>query len=155
PSVTSTTPAAGASGVLANTTITVNFSEAVTAPDAAFSLACPTGTPKTFTKAPSGATVATSFTLTPSALLPAGVTCVLTVDDAQVTDNQGDHPSADFTASFGVETAPTVTSTTPLNAASGVSVGSTLSVTFDRAVTAPDAAFTLECPSGTAKTFTR
>ena len=41
PSVSSTTPASGATNVAVNSTIVINFSESVTASAAAFSLAMP------------------------------------------------------------------------------------------------------------------
>ena len=50
PSVSSTTPANGATNVSVNSTIVINFSESVTASASAFSLECPAGSPRTFTQ---------------------------------------------------------------------------------------------------------
>ena len=83
PSVSSTTPASGATNVAVNSTIVINFSESVTASASAFSLECPAGSPQTFTQT---ASPATTFTLTPNAPLPAGTTCAVTVTRTQVTD---------------------------------------------------------------------
>jgi hypothetical protein len=62
PSVSNTTPAAGATNVAFNSTIVINFSESVTASATAFSLQCPTGSPQPFTQS---ASPAAAFTLTP------------------------------------------------------------------------------------------
>src|SRR5205823_10703150 len=75
PSVSSTTPADGATDVARDTTIQITFSESVSATNTAFTIECPTGTPKTFSQTSSPAT---SFTLTPSANLPAGTVCTIT-----------------------------------------------------------------------------
>jgi hypothetical protein len=53
-----------------------------------------------------------------------------------------------------VDTAPTVTGTTPANNATNVPFDSDLSVTFSEPVSVTAAAFTLECPVGTPKTLT-
>jgi len=60
PSVTSTSPANGATHVATNTTITVNFSESVSATASAFTLECPSGTSKTFTQSASSPSSAAS-----------------------------------------------------------------------------------------------
>ena len=64
PSVINTSPANGAINVAADANISITFSESVNATASAFSLECPTGTPKTFTQSASPATV---FTLDPTA----------------------------------------------------------------------------------------
>src|SRR5438128_2986765 len=48
PSVTTTSPANGATHVAVDTNIVVNFSESVTVTTSSFSLKCPSGTPNTF-----------------------------------------------------------------------------------------------------------
>lgn len=53
-----------------------------------------------------------------------------------------------------VDTAPSVTATTPANNATNVPFDSDLSVTFNEPVNVTAAAFTLECPVGTPKTLT-
>ena len=63
PSVVSTSPADGATDVSSGATITVTFSEPVTADAGAFTLECPTGTPVAVTPSGSGSAV---WTLTPA-----------------------------------------------------------------------------------------
>jgi uncharacterized repeat protein (TIGR01451 family) len=104
PAVVSTTPAGGATSVAQNSNITVNFSEAVNATTGSFSVQCPTGSPQTFTLS---ASPAASFTLDPTADLPAGTTCTVTVFANQITDadtfDPPDQMAADYVFSFGVK----------------------------------------------------
>ena len=99
PTVASVTPDAG-STVAVGTTPTVTFSEAVTAPDSAFGLTC-AGAVVTFEV--SGGP--TTYTLDPTADLPAGVTCTVTVSGSAVSDADTlDPPDTmvdDHTWSFG------------------------------------------------------
>jgi uncharacterized repeat protein (TIGR01451 family) len=103
PTVVSTTPASDATSVAQNSNITVNFSEAVNATTGSFSVQCPTGSPQTFTLS---ASPAASFTLDPTADLPAGTTCTVTVFANQITDadtfDPPDQMAADYVFSFGV-----------------------------------------------------
>ncbi len=101
PTVQSTVPANGAGNVSAATTITINFSEPVNVTSSAFRLECPSGTPVAFTVTP--ASPASSFVLHPTAPLPGGTTCTVTVVAAQVTDvDASQHPAADYVFSFSV-----------------------------------------------------
>ena len=103
PTVTGTTPANGATDVAVNTAITVNFSESVDATANAFSIACPAGTPVAFGSTPAlPANDVTSVTLTPSADLPNGTLCTVTVAAAGISDNDGtpDAMAADYVFSF-------------------------------------------------------
>ena len=152
--MTSTTPANGATNVLANTTPSVTFSKLVNVTASAFTLACPTGTPEPFTLSPAPPGGATTFTLTPGSPLPAGVTCTVTVLASQVTDSTGTQLDADHSFSFTVDTPPTVTSTTPANGATNVLANTTPSVTFSKPVNVTASAFTLACPTGTPEPFT-
>lgn len=111
PSVASTVPANGATGVSTSTTVTVTFSEAVDVTAGAFALECPVATPVAFTVSPVlPATGATAFTLTPGAALPASTTCTATVFAANVTDTDlvdpPDNLAADFVWTFTTGTAP-------------------------------------------------
>jgi hypothetical protein len=126
--------------------VTVNFNEQVNAVGNAFTLECPTGTPKTFTVMP--VPPASSYTLTPDSNLPAGTVCTVTVKAAQVTDNFGFHPSADYTFSFTTDNPPHVISTTPANNAMNVPTNSTITINFDKPVYVTSSnAFVLQCPS--------
>jgi uncharacterized repeat protein (TIGR01451 family) len=104
PTVTTTSPVNGATSVAQNSNIVVNFSEPVNATTGSFSVQCPTGSPQTFTLS---ASPAASFTLDPTADLPAGTTCTVTVFAAQITDADNfdppDQMAADYTFSFGVK----------------------------------------------------
>jgi endonuclease G len=55
----------------------------------------------------------------------------------------------------GGDTAPSVSSTTPAGGANNVTVNSTIVITFNESVTASASAFSLECPAGSARTFTQ
>ena len=85
PTVSSTTPANGATGVAVNASITINFSENVSVTASAFTLQCPSGTPRTFTQS----ATPSSVTLTPTANLPNGKNCTVTIVGSQVTDLDG------------------------------------------------------------------
>jgi hypothetical protein len=154
PAVTTTVPANGAINVLASTTVTINFNKAVNVTASAFKLECPTGTPETFSIAPVPPGGAASFTLTPSANLPAGAVCTATVVASQVSDGVGTQMAADFTFSFTIDTPPTVSSTNPVNGTIGVPLNSTISITFSKSVNVTGSAFTLSCSPGAAPSFT-
>lgn len=150
PSVSSTTPAANATNISVNSTIVINFSESVSASASAFSLECPSGTPRAFTQS---ASPASSFTLAPSAPLPAGVTCAVKVTANQITDTDTADPpdtmTADFNFSFATtspaDVAPFVTTTSPANGAVNVSVTSPIVINFSESVTAGPVAFSILC----------
>jgi predicted extracellular nuclease len=99
PSVISTFPANGATGVPGTANMTVSFSEPVTVTLAAFGLSCGSGS-KTFTL--SGGP--TSYTLDPTADIAGGETCALTVHAAGVSDADAADPPdtmvADVSARF-------------------------------------------------------
>lgn len=109
PSVLNTTPANGALNVAADSNISITFSESVNATASAFTLECPTGTPKTFTQNSSPATI---FTLNPTVDLPFSTICTVTVDATQITDadptDPPDNMVANFVFSFTVAAAPPV-----------------------------------------------
>ncbi|EWT01166.1 endonuclease/exonuclease/phosphatase [Intrasporangium oryzae NRRL B-24470] len=102
PTVASTSPADGATGVAASSNLSVTFSEPVDVTASAFALVCSSSGTKTLavTGGPS------TFTLDPSTDLAASETCTLTVSAAGVTDQDTNDPpdtmAADFTASFTV-----------------------------------------------------
>ncbi len=107
PTVTSTTPINGATGVLVNSNITINFSEAVDISAGAFTLDC-----DTFTTTPAlPATNITSIVLDPTGDMPNSTTCNVVVLAGNVTDRDGtaDNMVANYTFSFTTEAAPTIT----------------------------------------------
>jgi hypothetical protein len=98
PTVISTTPSNGATGVFIGSTIKVNFSESVLAAAGAFSLECPTGTSKAFALSSSPSS---SFTLTPTSPLPKSTTCRVTVHASGITDVDAGSPlGANYVFSF-------------------------------------------------------
>lgn len=104
PAVTTTSPANGANNVAQNSNIVINFTEPVNATTGSFSVQCPAGSPQTFTLS---ASPSASFTLDPTADLPAGATCTVTVFAAGITDADNfdppDQMAADYTFTFGVK----------------------------------------------------
>jgi hypothetical protein len=131
PTVVSTTPANGATGVATSSPLTVTFSQ---------TMDCTTITASTFGAAVGGVaipgTVACSgatATFTPTAALIAGTSYAAAVL-AGVKDPTGLALAATYSWSFATDTTPTVVSTTPANGATGVSVSSVLSVTFSQAM---------------------
>ena len=102
PSVSSTTPADGATDVASDAGLTVAFSEAVNATSSSFALTCASSAVAySLSASPS-----TSFTLTPNAPLPAGASCSLTVVATSVTDvdavDPPDNPIENHVTNFTV-----------------------------------------------------
>ena len=136
PTVTSRTPASGATGVPATTTVTAVFDEAVTAAKAELRTA--TGTLVPATTAYAAAT--RTLTLTPSAALAASTTYTATVSEAvDAAGNVMDPVTWSFTTAAADTTKPTVTSRTPASGATGVPATTTVTAVFDEAVTAAKA----------------
>jgi predicted extracellular nuclease len=107
PSVSSTSPADGASGVAADANVTVTFSEAVAVTSTWLSIVCPSGTHTGTTSAGLN-----SYTLDPAVNFTPGESCTATVRASQVTDSDGIDPpdtmSADYVFGFTIA-APVVT----------------------------------------------
>lgn len=107
PSVSGTAPADGATGVAANSDISITFSESVNATTSSFTIECPTGTPQGFTLSSSPAT---TFTLNPASDLPASTVCTVTVIANQIADADTNDPpnnmAANHVFSFTVAAAP-------------------------------------------------
>jgi methionine-rich copper-binding protein CopC len=135
PTVTSSTPANGASGVSATAPITVTFSEAVTAgtvnsTNILLKLTS-TGATVPGTLAFNGTTL---VTFTPSAPLTQGANYTFSVN--AVTDLAGNAMPGPFILTFTVGdiTAPTVVSTVPADLATNVSPTAAITVTFSEAM---------------------
>ncbi len=155
PSVVSVVPANGAIDVGLDSNIVVTFSEPVNFTVAAFTLACPDGTPVPFTVAGDGTATAT-IDPTP-ATLPINTLCTFSVDAALVTDvDTADPPDAGSgVTTIGFTTvddqAPTVT-TNPANGGSNVALNSNITVTFSEPVTLTGAWFRLDCETSGVRT---
>jgi VCBS repeat-containing protein len=106
PSVLSTTPTNGATNVAVNANIDVTFSEPVNVTGSWFSISC--GTSSTHTGTVSGGP--TTFTINPDFDFANSESCTVTIDAAQVTDQDTNDPpdnmAANFSASFSTASPP-------------------------------------------------
>jgi predicted extracellular nuclease len=109
PSVSSTTPAGGATNVEVDSNISITFSEAVNVSGSWFSIAC--GDSGSHTAVVSGGP--TTFTLNPDSDFAASETCTVTVFAAQVTDQDANDPPDNMVADFSF-TFQTVGPPTPI-----------------------------------------
>jgi hypothetical protein len=138
PNLVSTTPAAGATGVAVNQVITATFDKAMdatTLTSATFYLAKSGGSPLPATVTYSAATKTAS--LDPLADLEEGATYTVTLSNAIKGSGGATLAGAPITWSFmTAATVPVVTSTTPVNGATGVPVNQVISATFDKAMDA-------------------
>ncbi len=141
PIVTST-PASGAT-IANNAAIVVNINEPVNV-IAGITLNC--GGPNPITGGATGSAV-TTLNLSYTAPLPAG-SCTLTVPNSSVADvdtiDPPNNPAATFTATFTVDAAPALVSSTPA-AAAVVNAARKSSFTYNEPVTDVGAAITLNC----------
>lgn len=112
PTVSSTSPTAGAINVAVDSNIVVNFSESVNATASAFSVECPTGSPHAFSQ--SGSPNST-FTLDPTSNLPFSTVCTVKVTASQISDadinDPPDQMANDATFSFTTANPPTPVAT--------------------------------------------
>ncbi len=101
PSVTSTTPANGATGVAAASDIQVNFSESVTASAGAFTLSCSQSGTRALTYPASG----TNFTVSHNGALIGGETCTFTAVAANIKDSGNASPTSNKVISYTIAAA--------------------------------------------------
>ena len=129
PSVTSITPASGASGVTLNTDLTVTFSEPVNVTGVAFALSCALS--GTHAAVVSGGP--TTFTVNPSTDFVFNESCALVVNAAAVTDQDGNDPpdamTASVTAVFATDADPCTLPFTPIYAIQGAGAAAALTGT--------------------------
>jgi LPXTG-site transpeptidase (sortase) family protein len=101
PTVTSTTPADGATDIALTSNVVVNFSEAMTATASSFTLSCVNTGVHAVAVSGSGTS---SITLNPTVDFGNNETCTLTVNAASISDSDAgdppDHPAADYVTSF-------------------------------------------------------
>ena len=134
PTVVSTVPANGATGVAVNTTISATFSEAMnpaTINGTTFTVTGPGATPVAGTVTYAGNTA----TFTPSAVLANSTVFTATITTG-AKDPAGASLAANFVWTFTTAAAPTVVSTVPVNGATGVAVNTIISATFSEAMNA-------------------
>jgi uncharacterized repeat protein (TIGR01451 family) len=153
PTLASSVPAAAATGVPVNSTITLNFSEPVTLTGSAVTIEAPVGTPVVFTGLPV-TTAARQVVLTPSADLPLGTVVTVTVVADQVTD-ANDSLTMAANASFTFTTAGsppqpdlTVAVAGPATAFPGVNYNYSVTVTNSGTANASGVAVDFTLPSG-------
>ncbi len=96
PSVTGTTPADQAVGVIAAADVVVNFSEDVNVTTASFGISCGNSGAHSFALSGSGA----SYTLNPDSDFSGGETCTVTVYAAQVSDSDAGDPPDQMAANY-------------------------------------------------------
>jgi len=144
PSVVSTTPAAGATGLTFNPTISATFLQlpALDPDSTGAALNCTTVTASTFTvTAPAGAVTGTiacsgataTFTPTSPAILAAGTTYTATLTTG-VQNVAGTALASSYVWTFSTDTLPTVLSSIPSPNATGVLLNQPISVTFSKAM---------------------
>src|SRR5919197_147126 len=151
PTVQSTSPSDGATGVSVSGNVTATFSEDVTGVSgSSFTLSGPGGNVSAVVSYSSANHTAT---LNPSADLAFDTTYTASLSSA-ITDTSG-NPLSPVTWSFHTEAAPqdttppTVTSKSPASGATGVAVATNVTATFSEAVTGVSASsFTLTGPGG-------
>jgi methionine-rich copper-binding protein CopC len=137
PTVTATTPTNGATNQATNTNIDVTFSEPVNVTGNWFQVVCTTsGTRNVADTVVTGGP--TTFTINPNTDFTQAETCTVTIVAAQVTDQDTNDPpdnmASNFVFSFSMDAAPSVTATTPTNAATQVANNSNVTITFSEPV---------------------
>lgn len=149
PTVVSTSPANGSNPVASDIDITVTFSELVNYTSGSFDVLCGAITHPAFTL--STTSPGASATLHPTSGLPAAGTCKLTVFAAGITDTDPidppDQMGADYTATFTLDAAPGMTTTSPTNGAIGVDPSADITVHFSEPVNVSPGSFTIVCGS--------
>lgn len=145
PTVSSTTPANLSTNQSTIGNVSVQFSEPVTTNAGWFGLTCSPGGSIAVTESGTGAT----RTLDPVADLPASANCTANITAANVIDlDETPTPMAsDYSFSFGTDAPPTVISTVPVNAATGVARSSNVAINFSEAVTVTPGWFSMSCTS--------
>ncbi len=145
PTVASTVPTSGATGVAADANLSVQFSEAVTTNAGWFTLNCATSGTLSVAESGTGAT----RTLDPTSSPLPGEICTATIDATKVLDQDGvpDAMAANYQWTFTIapDVAPTVGSTVPANGATNVSPTANLTVNFSESVTTSATWVLLNC----------
>ena len=162
PSVSSTNPAAGASSVPPANNISITFSEPVNVTGNWFQIVCGTsGTRNVADTVVTGGP--TTYSINPNSDFAYSESCTVTVFAAQVSDQDTNDPpdqmasnfAFSFTTANPVDSAPTVSSTTPANGTTQVAVNSNIVINFSESVTASANAFSIHCPTGVPQAFSQ
>lgn len=152
PQLTGSNPSSGAGLVPVASNVVLLFSETVTTTDPWFALDCGAGNVAGVISG-SGNT----RTFDPTANLPFGTSCTVTLTAANIADTDGTFDALTGANSFSFTTVadlvPSVTSTVPADTATGVNINANLTVTFSEAVTPTTANWLqLTCASSAAHT---
>ncbi|HWS55460.1 MAG TPA: Ig-like domain-containing protein [Pyrinomonadaceae bacterium] len=152
PAVSATSPANGAADVAGAANVVITFDEPVTVAGEWFAISCPVSGNRNV-----AATVVTPngtndvYTINPNADFAAGETCTVTVNAANVTDNDtGDPPNnmaANHVFSFTIDAAPAVLNTTPADNAVNQAGNVDIVVTFSEPVDVTGEWFAISCPT--------
>ncbi len=142
PVVASLSPAAGATGVAANTAVAATFTGSVDPTKSTLTVVGPTGATVSGTLT----TTSTSVSFAPSSLLAASTTYKATVGAASVQGTAMTPSSWSFTT----ETAPTVSSVSPTDGATEIPNGTAIKATFSEAVNPASIAIAVTDPAGKA-----
>ena len=138
PTVLSTSPTDGATNVAVSTVVTATFSEAMDATTingTTFTLKTTSGsTPVAGTVAYDAGTKTATFTPTSALSNSTGYTATITTGAKDAAGNQLAANKVFAFTTIADTTPPTVTSTTPADNATGVPVGTTVTVTFSEAM---------------------
>jgi hypothetical protein len=146
PTITSETPASGATNVNLSTAPTGTFNESVQPSTISFTLKNSSGTAVSGAVTYNSTTYVTTFT--PASALAYNTTYTATISGAVSTG--GVAMTGPVTWSFTTDpAAPTVTTESPASGATGVAVSATPSATFNEAMQASSITFTLKNSSGT------
>ncbi len=147
PTVVSTTPADGATGVAVDANLVVEFSEPVTVVDPWYTIQCTISGAHTAVVSGGG----TTFTLDPATNFRGSDHCDVTIYANKVTDQDGtpDPMAANYVWHFDVvpEVAPSVSSTNPPNGATGVQPAANLVANFSENVNVAGTWYNINCSS--------
>jgi methionine-rich copper-binding protein CopC len=145
PAVTAESPLANATGVSTGATVSATFNEPVTSSSIVFSLTGPGNSSVATTLSYNSTTNVATWT--PTTTLATNTTYTAAITNA--TNSSGNSMSAPVTWTFttAAPVIPTVTAETPISGATGVSTATTVTATFNEAVTSSSIVFALTNPS--------
>lgn len=133
---TLTSPTAGSTGVPITSAVTIQFSEAMrpATVNSTSVVIAPTAGGAAVSHTCAAASGDIQFTCTPSSVFASGTSYTVTVNSGAKTAASGAAVGSPRSFSFTTAAPPTVSSVSPVNNATGVSLGATINVTFVNAV---------------------
>jgi endonuclease I len=154
PTIASTLPTSGATGIAVNAVVVINFSEPVNPTIPWITLTCNS---VGYTGTLVGSNGNATWTLDPFTNFNNGDVCTVLITGANVVDVDGapnavaGNPSFSFT--IAPDVAPTITSTYPVHLDVNVPAASNLTVVFSEPVTVQAGAFSISCVGSGVHTF--